>query len=188
MVANQIYQFAFAFTTPPTLATSFQQSGSSFQNYQEPNYSHGSVRTGGPNNNNNPNGPSGNYLVVSVGDNLLINIQGPPPVGGQCSWQLPAGTAVQIIISQANSPGNSQGFSPFPGGAVYYNVPTASWQLLSDNQTLQYQLPSAIPSAANPGQGNFNRFEVTVAFAASPVGSTTQSWFSDDPEMDVQGT
>jgi hypothetical protein len=60
--------------------------------------------------------------------------------------------------------------------------------LLSDNQTLQYQLPSAIPSAANPGQGNFNRFEVTVAFAASPVGSTTQSWFSDDPEMDVQGT
>jgi hypothetical protein len=186
-LANQTYQFAFSFS-PQSLTTSFQQSGGSWQTFQEPNYNRGVVRAGGPNNPNNPNGPNGNYLVVSAGDTILINLQGPAPSNGQPSWSLLSGSIVQVIISQANSPGGSQGFSPFSGGTVYYPLNTSQFPgtWLSDNQTYQFQLPSQIPSTANPGQGNYNRYEITIAFAANDSSGTTY-YYSDDPEMDVQG-
>ena len=76
-MANQCYQFVFSFS-PLSLSTSFQTSGvTAWTPYQEPNYTRGQVRVGGPNNSSNPNGPAGSYLVVSHGDNVYINFVGP---------------------------------------------------------------------------------------------------------------
>jgi hypothetical protein len=176
-VANRYYQFAFDFGSP-NLVTSFQTQGaSSWSAYQEPNFTRGQPRTGGPNP-GNPNGPAGNYLVANAGDSVFINLKGP------AGWAVPSGSALQVIVSQANSPGHGQGSTPFANGWVYYEL-TGTMQ--TDGVTMQYQLPSAIQASANPGQGNFNRYELTVAFAAKD-GSNNVYYFADDPEMDVQGS
>ena len=78
------------------------------QPYQEPSFSRGQVRAGGPGQGNNPN--AGSYLVAAPGDNVLINLVGPT------GWKMPQGTQLLVIVSQANSPGSGQGFSPFAGG------------------------------------------------------------------------
>jgi hypothetical protein len=177
-VANQCYQFAFNFS-PPSLATSFQTSGATaWTPYQQPNYARGQVRVGGPNNANNPNGPAGNYLVVSPADNVFINLVGPQ------GWTVPTGSVLQVIVSQANSPAPSQGYSPFANSAVYYAL---TGTLMNDNVTRQYQIPTPIQSSANPGPGNYGRYELTIAFAAADASGTVY-YFADDPEMDVQGS
>jgi hypothetical protein len=176
-VANQYYQFAFTFSSP-NLVTSFQTQGaSSWSSYNEPNFTRGQLRTGGPNP-NNPNGPSGNYLAVNTGDTILINLMGP------AGWTMPPNSALQVIVSQANSPGSGQGATPFANGYVYYEL-TGTMQ--GDGVTMQFQLPSAIQASANPGHGNYNRYELTVAFAAQD-GNGNIYYFADDPEMDVQGS
>jgi hypothetical protein len=178
-VADQFYQFAFNFTSP-TVATSYKtRGGSSWTPYQEPNFTHGQLRVGGPNNPNNPNGPSGNYLVANAGDSVFINVTGP------AGWTVPAGSAVQVIVSQANSPGTNQGNTPFASNYVYYQLTAGALQ--PDGVTMQYQIPSTIQASANPGRGNYNRYELTVAFSvADPSGNVY--YFADDPEMDVQGS
>jgi hypothetical protein len=85
-------------------------------------------------------------------------------------------------VSQADSPAQGQGFSPFTNSRVFYAL---TGTMLSDNQTMQFQLDS-VPVAANPGQGNWNRYELTVAFTAQDTSGNLYN-FSDDPEMDVQG-
>ena len=92
-----------------------------------------------------------------------------------------------MIVSQANSPGQSQGLTPFANGYVYYALPMAGGTLLPDGVTRQFQIPGTIQPSANPGQGNFNRYELTVAFSANDASGNTY-YYSDDPEMDVQGS
>ena len=178
-MANQYYRFTFAFN-PVALTTSFQTEGDSgWTAYQEPNYNNGQVRTGGPNNPNNPNGPSGNYLVVGSQDNVFIQLQGPPE-----GWSmLTSDSQLHVIVSQANSPGSSQGFSPFSGGFVYYPITGAP----IGGGIMQFQIPSVIQPGAVPSAGNYNRYELTVAFSVAD-NSGTAYYFGDDPEMDVQGT
>jgi hypothetical protein len=174
-VANQYYQFTFDFT--PSLTTSFQTQGATgWTTYQEPNYNRGQVRAGGPNNPNNPNGPGGSYLVVNVGDTVFINLVGPQ------DWKLADETAVNVIVSQANSPAQGQGYSPFANSTVYYAL---TGSMLSDGVTLQCQVPDTIQ--ANPGPNNWGRYELTIAFTADD-GSGNLHKFGDDPEMDVQGS
>jgi hypothetical protein len=176
-VANQYYQFAFDFSSS-NLVTTFQTQGaSSWSAYQEPNFTRGQVRTGGPNP-GNPNGPSGNYLAVNAGDTVFINLKGP------AGWTVPANSFLQVIVSQANSPGNGQGPTPFANSYVYYAL---SGVMQGDGVTMQYQLPSVIQSGANPGQGNYNRYELTIAFAAADANGNVH-YYADDPEMDVQGS
>ena len=179
-MANQYYRFTFAFN-PVSLTTSFQTEGdSAWTAYQEPNYNNGQVRTGGPNNANNPNGPSGNYLVVGSQDNVFIQLVGPPQ-----GWSmLSSDSQLHVIVSQANSPGSSQGFSPFSGGFVYYPITGAP----IGGGVMQFQIPSVIQATAVPGAGNYNRYELTVAFSVTDTTSGTAYYFGDDPEMDVQGT
>ena len=177
-MANQYYQFTFGFN-PPSLATSFQTQGATaWTPYQEPNYNRGQVRSGGPNNSNNPNGPSGNYLVVNAADTVFINLVGPS------NWKLATGTALNVIVSQANSPAQGQGYSPFANASVYYPL-TAP--MGNDGVTMQCQVPGTIPSSANPGPNNWGRYELTIAFTADD-GSGNLYNFADDPEMDVQGS
>jgi len=179
-MANQYYQFAFNFGSP-TLVTTFQTQGaSSWSAYQEPNFTRGVIRSGGPNS-NNPNGPAGNYLVASSGDSIYINVQGPT------GWALVPNSVLNVIVSQANSPGQGQGLTPFANGYTFYPLPMAGGTLLPDGVTRQFSIPSPIQSSANPGQGNFNRYEITVAFSANDANGNTY-YFSDDPEMDVQGS
>ena len=176
-MANQYYQFAFNFTSP-TVVTSFQTGGASaWTSYQEPNFTRGQMRSGGPNP-GNPNGPAGNYLVVTAGDAIFINVVGP------AGWTVPSGSSLQLIVSQANSPGNGQGNTPFGNNYVYYEL-TGTMQ--TDGVTMQYQIPSTIQPGANPGRGNYNRYELTVAFAAADQSGNVH-YFADDPEMDVQGS
>ena len=177
VVANQQYQFNFTFAQ--SLTVTFSQSDGAWQNYQEPNYSNGVARSGGP----GPNG-GGSYLVVQAGDNVYINLVGP---SGWISATDPIPT-LNVIVSAANSPGNNQGYTPFASNAsangVFYSLNNGSLQT-SDNQTVQYLL-GTIQSTANPGRGKWNRYELTVAFAVTNNGTTY--YFSDDPEMDVQGS
>ena len=58
---------------------------------------------------------------------------------------------------------------------------------MNDGVTMQYQIPTAIQSSANPGQGNYGRYELTIAFAAADASGNVY-YFADDPEMDVQGS
>jgi hypothetical protein len=177
-MANQVYQFVFSFS-PLSLSTSFQTSGvTAWTPYQEPNYTRGQVRVGGPNNPSNPNGPAGSYLVVSPGDNVYINLVGPQ------GWTVPTGSVLQVIVSQANSPAQSQGYSPFASTYVSYQL---TGTLMNDGVTMQYQIPTPIQSNANPGRGNYGRYELTIAFAAADASGNVY-YFADDPEMDVQGS
>jgi hypothetical protein len=177
-VASQYYQFAFNFNAP-AVATSFQTQGAAnWTPYQQPNYTNGQIRTGGPNNPTNPNGPSGNYLVANVGDTVYINLVGPT------GWKA-GGTVLQVIVSQANSPGSAQGASPFVNNQVFFGGLTGTLQ--GDGVTMQYTLPSTIQASANPGGGNYNRYELTIAFTAQDASGNSYN-FSDDPEMDVQGS
>ena len=179
-MANQYYQFAFNFSSP-TLQTSFQTQGAStWSAYQEPNFTRGVVRAGGPNP-SNPNGPAGDYLVVSSGDTIFINVQGPT------GWALTPNSVLQVIVSAANSPGQGQGATPFANGFVYYGLPMSNGTLLPDGVTRQYSIPSTVQPGANPPRGNFNRYELTVAFSANDASGNTY-FYSDDPEMDVLGT
>jgi len=176
-VANQYYQFAFTFS-PQSLTTSFQTQGaSSWTQYQEPNFSRGQPRSGGPNH-NNPNGPAGNYLVASSGDTVFIKLIGPS------GWQMAPQSKLMVIVSQANWPGQSQGYSPFSNNYVFYPLDAVGGY--QSDGSLNFQLDTVQPSA-NPGNGNFNRYELTVAFAAQD-GSGNLYYFADDPEMDVQGS
>jgi hypothetical protein len=177
-MANQVYQFAFNFS-PLSLATSFQTSGvTAWAPYQQPNFTRGQLRTGGPNNPNNPNGPSGNYLVVAPGDSVFINLVGPT------NWKVPNGMQLQVIVSQADSPAQGQGYSPFTNGYVQYSL---NGTMMNDGVTMQYQIPGTIQTSANPGNGNWARFELTVAFSAADASGNVY-YFADDPEMDVQGS
>jgi hypothetical protein len=177
-VANQYYQFAFDFNSP-NLVTTFQTQGaSSWSAYNEPNFTRGQLRTGGPNP-GNPNSPAGNYLAVGTGDSVFLNLKGP------AGWTVPSGSALQVIVSQANSPGSQQGATPFGNGYTYY--PLTGGTLLPDGVTMQYQIPSTIQASANPGAGNYNRYELTIAFAAQDASGNLY-YYADDPEMDVQGT
>jgi hypothetical protein len=176
-MAYQVYQFTFTFS-PLSLTTAFQTSGvTAWTPYEQPNFTRGQLRSGGPNK-SNPNGPSGNYLVAAPGDSVFINLVGP------AGWAVPSGSLLQVIVSQAPSPARGQGFSPFANNNVWYAL---SGTMMSDNVTMQYQIPNAIPSGANPGPGNFARYELTVAFAAADASGNVY-YFSDDPEMDVQGS
>lgn len=175
-MANQYYQFGFTFGSS-ILATSYQTQGAAtWTPYQEPDYKNGQIRTGGPNNSNNPSGPAGNYLVVNANDNVFINLQGPS------GWQA-NGTVLNVIVSPANSPGSGQGCSPFANNQVFFSGLTGTLQ--GDGVTMQYALP-AIPATLNPGQGNYYRYELTIAFTAQDSTGAAYN-FSDDPEMDVQG-
>jgi hypothetical protein len=177
-VASQVYQFAFTFS-PVSMTTSFQTSGATaWASYQQPNFTRGQFRAGGPNNPNNPNGPSGNYLVVAPGDSVFINLVGPT------NWKVPNGMQLQVIVSQADSPAQGQGYSPFANGQVQYSL---SGTMMNDGVTMQYQIPGTVQSSANPGQGNWARYELTVAFSAADASGNVY-YFADDPEMDVQGS
>ena len=175
-MANQVYRFTFGFS-PVSLRTDFQTSGvTAWQPYQEPSFSPGQVRAGGPGQGNNPN--AGSYLVAAPGDNVFINLVGPT------GWKMPQGTQLQVIVSQANSPATGQGFSPFAGGNnVSYQL-TAP--MLPDGVTMQFQLPS-IPATLTPGAGNYWRYELTIAFTAADSSGNVY-YFADDPEMDVLGS
>ena len=41
--------------------------------------------------------------------------------------------------------------------------------------------------AQNPGQGQVNKFEITIAFNATLQGASGPTYFAEDPEMDVRG-
>lgn len=174
-MANQYFQFTMNFGTPPSITTQFS-SGSAgpgtWQAYVEPNFNNGVARSGGPG--GPPGQGSGNYPVASTGDNLYINLVGP------LGWSWPGDTLLQVIISPANSPNQSQGFTPFP---FVYGAFSGTMQ--SDNVTMQFALPQ--PVQVTPGRGNYFRFELTIAFRACPPNSSTPVYFADDPEMDVMG-
>jgi hypothetical protein len=168
-MANQYFQFTIGFN-PPSVSTAFKQAGNNnWQNYVEPNYNSNANRAGGPGGQG-----AGNYLVAGPQDQVYINIVGPQ------GWSWPADTNLQIIVSPANSPAANQGFTPF--SFLYYPL---SGSMLADNVTMQFMLPSTVQPA--PGNNNYYRYELTVAFRACAPGSTTPVYFSDDPEMDVMG-
>jgi hypothetical protein len=109
---------------------------------------------------------------------VYINLVGPT------GWKA-SGTVLQVIVSQANSPGSAQGASPFVNNQVFFGGLTGTLQ--GDGVTMQYTLPSTIQASANPGGGNYNRYELTIAFTAQDASGNSYN-FSDDPEMDVQGS
>jgi hypothetical protein len=121
------------------------------------------------------------YLKMNPGDSLSVVLQGP--VG----WTFPSGSVVQNIISRANGSPSKQAYSPFANGAVYLPV-AASAGVSSTGGSSTIWTGSVGTVVQNPGKGNRNKFELTIAFAVILSGQTTPEYFADDPEMEVEGT
>jgi len=116
----------------------------------------------------------GNYLTVNPGDTLSVVLNGPS------GWSINGN--VPVIITRANAAASGQQYSPFQNGYVFYDVAAGngSW-----NGTMWTAQLSTV--ASNPGRGNRTKFEVTVAFNATLPGVNGNSYFSEDPELDVIG-
>jgi hypothetical protein len=152
------YQFSFGSTPNSDLTVTYSNDGVNYQTYQEPAWP--------------PNpGNRGSVLQVSPNDTIYIQLVGPS------GWQLSG--QVQVIASRANSAQSGQRYSPFGADDVWLN-PVGSMNGTTWTGTLG-------DIDDNPGVGNINKYEITVAFNASLPGTNGPSYFSEDPEVDVSG-
>jgi hypothetical protein len=158
-MAAGYYRFNFGTTRNSDVTVSYSSSPTGpFTSYSEPAWP--------PNNQNR-----GSVLQVNYNDTVYIQLQGPT------GWTLTG--QVQVVITRANSAASGQAYSPFGGGEVWLNPP--------GTMTGNVWQASLGTIAANPGQGNNNKFEITIAFNANLPGVPGSSYFSEDPEMQVEG-
>ena len=104
-------------------------------------------------------------MVASSGDTIFVNVQGPT------GWTLTPNSFLQVIVSQANWPGQSQGLTPFANGYVLYSIPMSSGTLLPDGVTSEtvgekpaHPAHSAVPRPHRP------RFTLPLDTAADSLG------------------
>jgi len=152
------YRFTFGATQNSDMTVAYSTDGSSWTTYSEPGW---------------PPSPQNQGSVLSVNPNDTVYIQLSGPTG----WSLSG--ALQVIIARANSAASGQAYSPFGSGVVWMN-PSGQmngnvWQAALGQISL------------NPGRGQVNKFEITVAFNANLPNVTGPTYFSEDPEMDVEG-
>jgi hypothetical protein len=159
-MANCYYQFSFTDSTTSDLTIQFSNDGTNWSNYQEPGF---------------PPTPSnrGNVLQVNYQDNVFIWLKGP------AGWGLNG--EVQVIVARANSAASGQNYSPFVNSTVWMH--SAGGWLDSNNLVWQVALGQV---TLNPGRGKSQKYEITIAFNAQ-LPTAGQTYFSEDPEMDVQG-
>jgi hypothetical protein len=152
------YRFTFGATQNSDMTVAYSTDGNNWTTYSEPGW---------------PPSPQnrGSVLTVSPNDTVYIQLSGPN------GWSLSG--VLQVVIARANSAASGQAYSPFAGGVVWMN-PTGQ---MNDN-VWQASLGQI---SLNPGSGQTNKFEITVAFNASLPNVTGPSYFSEDPEMDVEG-
>ena len=118
-----------------------------------------------------PSSNKGSVLQVNPNDTVYIQLQGP------AGWSLNGN--VQVIIARANSAASGQAYSPFAQDIVWVN-PGGT---MTGNT---WQAPLG-PISLNPGRGQANQFELTIAFSANLPNVTGPVYFAEDPEMDVEG-
>lgn len=153
------YRFNFGSTRNSDITVSYatNQNGP-FTPYSEP---------GWPPSGQNP----GNVLKVNPNDEVFIQLQGPD------NWVM-AGQ-LQVVIARANSAASGQAYSPFASDVVWMNP--------AGTMTGNVWQASLGTIATNPGSGNVNKFEITIAFNATLPGVSGACYFAEDPEMQVDG-
>ena len=162
-MANCYYRFTFTDATNADLVTEFSTDAISWSTYREPAF---------------PPSPQnrGNVLQANPGDSVFIWLSGP--TGWRLNGQL------QVIVARASSAGSGQAYSPFANGYVWMN-PQGLW-VDTDDPTPYIWGAGLGAVVANPGPGKKLQFEITIAFNAQ-LPTSGSVYFSEDPEMDVQG-
>lgn len=152
------YRFTFGAATNSDITVSYSTDGGTWAAYSEPAW---------------PPSPQnrGSVLQVSPNDAVYIQLSGP---GG---WSLNG--QVQVVVARANSAASGQAYSPFAAGVVWLNPSGAM------NGNLWQATLGEI--STNPGRGQMQKFEITIAFNATLPNVNGPAYFSEDPEMDVQG-
>jgi hypothetical protein len=152
------YQFGFGNSANSDITVQYSNDGSNWTTYSEPGW---------------PPSPSNRGSVLNVGynDEIFVWLSGPS------GWSM--GGALQVIIARANSAASGQAYSPFSSSVVWMNPPGSM-----DGTIWKASLGRIV---SNPGQGQVNRFEITIAFNATLPGASGPAYFAEDPEMDVQG-
>lgn len=152
------YQFVFGNSATSDITVKYSTDGSTWNNYSEPGW---------------PPSPGnqGSVLSVQQNDEIFVWLSGPT------GWSM--GGALQVIIARANSAASGQIYSPFSSSVVWMN-PAGSM----DGTIWKASLGRI---AQNPGQGQVNKFEITIAFNATLQGASGPTYFAEDPEMDVRG-
>jgi len=157
-MASGYYRFTFGSSRNSDVSVSYSTDGTTWTTYSEP---------GWPPSNQN----QGSVLQVNYDDTVYVQLMGPT------GWSLTG--VLQVVIARANSAASGQAYSPFGGGVVWMN-PTGA-------MTGDVWQASLGQVALNPGAGKKGKFEITVAFNASLPGVDGACYFSEDPEMDVEG-
>ena len=152
------YRFTFGNSVNSDITVSYSTDNSNWTTYVEPGW---------------PSNPQNRGSVLTVNPNDTVYVQLSGPTGWSLSGQL------QVLISRANAAASGQAYSPFSSGVVWMN-PQGNmngnvWQASLGAVTL------------NPGRGVTNKFEITVAFNATLPNVSGPAYFSEDPEMDVEG-
>jgi hypothetical protein len=112
--------------------------------------------------------PPQNILTVNNGDSVYMNFVGP------AGYSL-TGDVITIVSRASNVPAaTAQAYSPF-SWRVYFPFTGSNSILLGT------------ASSNNPGRGKKNNYEMTIAFGVTNDGGATVLYFSEDPEMDVEG-
>jgi hypothetical protein len=152
------YRFTFDNTAPHDLAADFTTDGNTWNQYQEPGF---------------PPNPAnkGQLLTLSPGaPNLYLYLKGP------ANWQ-PYDGKLWVILARASSAASGQAYSPLASGNV--QVVADLQQGTNFDSTVWYVALGAVGRSRG-------KFEITIAFAANLQDSGVV-YFSEDPEMDVQG-
>lgn len=152
------YRFTFGSTQNSDITVSYSSDGSSWTPYSEPAW---------------PPSPQNQGSVLSVNPNDTVYLQLVGPSGWSLSGEL------QVIIARANSAASGQAYSPFSSDVVWMNP--------QGQMTGNVWQASLGQIALNPGSGQANKFEITVAFNAALPNVSGASYFAEDPEMIVEG-
>jgi hypothetical protein len=155
------YRFTFNDSTTSDLTVDFTTDGNTWTPYQEPAFP--------PNASN-----KGQVLTLPPNANLYIYLKGPP------FWQ-PADGKMWVILARANAAASRQAYSPLASGAVQVQ---ATLQSGTDfDSTVYYANLGALTPTRT---ASTLKFEITIAFGAN-LQDLGIAFFSEDPEMDVQG-